>query len=321
MPQLHSVTFWILVSVIAVLAIAPLIFVVLEKAGKLTPALRTDLWTRYKSWLFLAPLMTLPFVFGGLIAILAMGVLGAACYREFARATGLFRQRLVSSLVALGGVLITFAVADHWYDFFTALTSLVVSAIVIFSLFEDQPKGYIQRVALGVLAYLIFGVSLAHFSYLANDRLGPPLQLAIVLCVALNDVFAYCTGKAFGRRKLAPNTSPNKTVGGALGALVLTTALFALLAHFIFRGTVLDHPLHLVTMGALLSLTGMWGDLVMSSIKRDLGVKDLAATIPGHGGLLDRFDSLLFVGPALFHYIGYFRGVGLDQPVRIFSGG
>jgi phosphatidate cytidylyltransferase len=58
----------------------------------------------------------------------------------------------------------------------------------------------------------------------------------------------------------------------------------------------------------------------MSSIKRDLGIKDMATTIPGHGGLLDRFDSLLFVGPALFHYIQYFRGVGVDTPVRVFTG-
>jgi phosphatidate cytidylyltransferase len=136
----------------------------------------------------------------------------------------------------------------------------------------------------------------------------------------MNDIFAYCSGKLFGRRKLAPQTSPNKTIGGALGALVLTTALFATLGHFIFQGTLLDHPRHLLILGALLSLTGQWGDLVMSSVKRDLGIKDMAATIPGHGGLLDRFDSLIFVGPALFHYIGYYLGVGLDQPARLFSG-
>ena len=136
----------------------------------------------------------------------------------------------------------------------------------------------------------------------------------------MNDIFAYCSGKMFGRRKLAPRTSPNKTVGGALGAIVLTTALFATLAHFIFAGTVLDQPFHLIMLGVLLSLTGQWGDLVMSSIKRDLGIKDMAATIPGHGGLLDRFDSLIFVGPALFHYIGYFLGVGLDAPSRIYFG-
>lgn len=99
---------------------------------------------------------------------------------------------------------------------------LTASAIVIFALFADEPKGYIQRVALGLLAFMLFGDCLGHFSYFANDRLGPPIQLAILLCVELNDVFAYCTGKMFGRRKLAPQTSPNKTIGGALGALILT---------------------------------------------------------------------------------------------------
>ena len=317
---MHPVSFWIVVSIAAVLAITPLIFLVLDKAGKLTPALSGDMWTRYKSWLVLAPLMVVPLVAGRLPAVLGVGVLSALCYREFARATGLFRERLVSALVALGGVLVTFAIADNWLGFFDALMSLVVCAVVIFSLFSDQPKGYIQRVALGVLAFMLFGILLGNFSFFANDRLGPPLQLSILLCVELNDVFAYCTGKIFGRRKLAPNTSPNKTIGGALGAAVLTTALFATLGHFVFRGTVLDSPLHLIALGLLLSLTGQWGDLVMSSIKRDLGIKDMAATIPGHGGLLDRFDSLIFVGPAMFHYLAYFGGLSLDLRARVFTG-
>ena len=318
LPAVHPVTLWILVAIGAALLLAPLVFVALQ--SRLSRELSNDLWMRYKSWLILTPLMIAPLVAGRLFAILGVGVLAALCYREFARATGLFRERLVSGLVALGLVLITFAIADHWYGFFLALQSLIVSAIVIFALFSDQPRGYIQRIALGVLAFMLFGVALGHFSYFANDVLGTPLQLAILLCVELNDVFAYCTGKLFGRRKLAPQTSPNKTIGGALGALVLTTALFAMLGHWIFAGTVLDQPIHLVTMGLLLSATGQWGDLVMSSIKRDLGIKDMAATIPGHGGLLDRFDSLLFVGPALFHYIGYFIGVGLGEPARVFSG-
>ncbi len=317
---LHPVSFWIAGSVAAVLGITPLVFLLLEKAGKLAPALRADVWTRYKSWLVLAPLMVVPLIVGRIPAILGVGLLAAMCYREFARATGLFRERLVSALVALGIVLVTFAIADNWLGFFHALMSLVVCAVVVFSLFSDQPKGYIQRVALGVLAFMFFGVSLGHFSFLANDRLGTPLQLAILVCIEMNDIFAYCTGKAFGRRKLSPNTSPNKTLGGALGAAVLTTALFATLGHFIFRGTALDSPVHLIALGVLLSLTGQWGDLVMSSIKRDLGIKDMAATIPGHGGLLDRFDSLIFVGPAMFHYLAYFGGLSLDLPARVFTG-
>ncbi|MCE9609424.1 MAG: phosphatidate cytidylyltransferase [Chthoniobacter sp.] len=317
---LHPVSFWIAASIGGVLAITPLLFLLLEKVGKLPPALKTDVWTRYRSWLVLAPVMVIPLLVGRLPAILGVGLLATLCYREFARATGLFRQRLVSALVALGGLLVTFAIADNWLGLFDALMSLIVCAIVIFSLFADQPKGYIQRVALGVLAFMFFGVSLGHFSFLANDRLGRPLQLAILACIELNDIFAYCCGKAFGRRKLSPITSPNKTIGGALGALVLTSALFATLAHFIFKGTVIDQPVHLLALGALLSLTGQWGDLVMSSIKRDLGIKDMAATIPGHGGLLDRFDSLIFVGPALFHYLAYFGGLSLDLPTRVFTG-
>ena len=159
----HPVSFWVSASIAAVLAITPLLFLLLEKADKLTPALRTDVWMRYKSWLVLAPLMVIPLLAGRLPAILGVGVLAALCYREFARATGLFRERLVSALVALGILLATFAIADNWLGLFDALMSLIVCAIVIFSLFSDQPKGYIQRVALGVLAFMFFGVSLGHF--------------------------------------------------------------------------------------------------------------------------------------------------------------
>ena len=317
---LHPVAFWITVGIVVVLAITPLIFLGLGKAGKLSEKLHEDLWTRYKSWLFLAPLMIAPLLIHRLTAILGVGILSLLCYREFARATGLFRHRAISAVVALGILLLTFAAADHWYAFFVALSSLTISLLVIVALFADQPKGYIQRVALGVLAFSFFGVCLGHYGYFANDKAGQAFLLAILLCVELNDVFAYCSGKLFGRRKLAPNTSPNKTIGGAIGAAILTSALFAALAHQIVAGTALDRHWHLLALGLLLSLTGQFGDLVMSSIKRDLGVKDLGATIPGHGGLLDRFDSLIFVGPAMFHYIGYFLGVGLDQPVRVFTG-
>jgi phosphatidate cytidylyltransferase len=139
--------------------------------------------------------------------------------------------------------------------------------------------------------------------------------------VELNDVFAYIVGKSLGRRKLCPNTSPNKTIGGALGALVLTTFLAALLAHYIFAGTPLDQWMWLLLLGLIVSLAGQLGDLMLSSIKRDLGIKDMGALIPGHGGLLDRFDSLLLVAPAVFHYVGFFVGFGLDQPKRIITGG
>jgi phosphatidate cytidylyltransferase len=138
--------------------------------------------------------------------------------------------------------------------------------------------------------------------------------------VELNDIFAYICGHLFGRRKFAPNTSPNKTIGGAIGAIVLTTPLVAIGAHFIWFGTALDMPVPLVGLGIIISIVGQFGDLMLSSIKRDLSLKDTSKLIPGHGGILDRFDSLILVAPAVFHYVNYFVGSAGGQPQRIFTG-
>ncbi|MAE62853.1 MAG: phosphatidate cytidylyltransferase [Phycisphaeraceae bacterium] len=316
----HVVTRGIVIGVATLLVLTPIIIAILKVARRIDEPLQGELYRRYVSWLVLAPLMLGPIVLGRLWTIGAVVLLSLLCYREFARTTGLFRHRLLSGVVVLGLLAIGFAVADHWYAFFVALPSLTICLLVVAGLVADQPSGYIQRVALSVFSLLLFGVCLGHLAYFANDRLFRPLMLLILLSVELNDVFAFVVGKSIGRRRFAPNTSPNKTLAGALGAAILTTVLFATLAHFVFAGTVMDGPVHLVTMGLLLSVCGQFGDLVLSSIKRDLGIKDMAATIPGHGGLLDRFDSLLLVAPVLFHYIGYVRGIGLDQPERIFSG-
>jgi phosphatidate cytidylyltransferase len=314
----NPATAGITVFLAALLAITPVVFAILQRMGRLTPTLRKELYARYFSWLVIVPLMVVPVLLGRFWTIAAFGLLSLFAYREFARVTGFFRNRLLSATVVLGILCMFAAIADHWYGFFAALPSLFISLLVITAVMQDQPKGYLQRVALAIFGFALFGICLGHMAYFANDANGRPILLLILLCVELNDVLAFCCGKFFGRRKLAPATSPGKTWGGALGALVLTTTIFAFIGQFVFAGTLLAAPIHLLTMGALLSFTGQLGDLVISSVKRDLGIKDMGTTIPGHGGILDRFDSLLFVGPALFHYIGYFVGIGLDQPVRLF---
>jgi len=220
----------------------------------------------------------------------------------------------------IGILLITFAALDNWYRLFVALFPLTVALIAIGGLIPDQPKGYIQRVGLGVLGFALFGSALGNLGYMANDWNYRPILLLVIFAVELNDIFAYICGHLFGHRKFVPNTSPNKTVGGALGAIVLTTPLFALGAHFVWFGTTLDTLVRLLGLGIIVSIVGQFGDLMLSSIKRDLGLKDTAKLIPGHGGILDRFDSLILVAPAVFHYVNYFVGFAVGQPQQIFTG-
>src|SRR6266545_6230325 len=242
----------------------------------------------------LAPLLIfIPILAGAFWTILAVVTLSFLCYREYARITGLFRERTISLIVVIGILFITFAALDNWYRLFVALFPLTVALIATGGLILDQPKGYIQRVGLGVLGFALFGSALGNLGYMANDWNYRPILLLIIFAVELNDIFAYICGHLFGHRKFVPNTSPNKTVGGALGAIVLTAPLFALGAHFVWFGTPLDMPVRLIGLGIIVSVVGQFGDLMLSSIKRDLGLKDTAKLIPGHGGILDRFDSLI----------------------------
>jgi len=309
------------VGILGLFVLAPVLIVLLRRAGKVDVKHYDELMKRYRSWLVLATIMIVPVLLGAAWTILGVGLLSILCYREYARATGLFRERLMSLLVAVGILAVTFSVLDHWYELFMALFPLTVGTIAAVAILDDRPRGYIQRVALAVLAFVLFGACLGHLGYFANDPQFRPILFWLIVSVEMNDVFAYLTGKAFGRRKLAPRTSPNKTVGGAIGALVLTTVLAAFVGHFVFKGEVLDRPSRLIELGVIISICGQLGDLLISSIKRDLDIKDMGILFPGHGGWLDRFDSLILVAPAVFHFVGYFRGIGLDEPARILTGG
>lgn len=316
------VTVWITAGIAVVLVLAPLLVLLLSATGRLSAERRTKILTTWRSWLVLAPAIVVPVLLGAAWVIGAAAILALACFREFARVTGLFREHAIVAVVVVAIAALYFAVLDHWYEFFVALGPLSTVLVAAVAILPDRPPGYIQRVALGVLAIALFGGGLGHLAYFANDAHYRPLILWLVLGVEMNDVFAFTAGRLFGRRKLCPNTSPGKTVAGALGAFVGTTALVALLGRPVFAGTPLASPIHLVALGAIVSVAGQLGDLALSSIKRDVGVKDTGTLIPGHGGLLDRFDSLLLAAPAVFHYVGYFRpGVGLDQAARIITGG
>ena len=319
----HPVTVGVVAAIVVGLLTASILISVLKRANKITPDTHQELLNRTRSWYVLAAALAIPILLGAAWVCGFFLLLSLFCFREYSRATGLDASRTAVTSVIVAILVTYFAALDHWMGLFTTSWALGICLIAVVALIPDTPQGYIQRVALAIVGFALFGVSLGHLAFISNDTLFRPILLWILLCTELNDIFAFITGKAFGRRKLLPNTSPNKTWGGAIGALILTSLLSSFIGHFVFNGTTLDQIQHLVTLGVLFSVLGQCGDLVVSSIKRDLGVKDMSSVIPGHGGLLDRFDSLLLVAPVIFHYINYFKtdGIGGDQAVRILSGG
>ena len=310
----------ILVLVIGgILIAAPLVMLLLARLGRTSAAMRGELLRRYLSWLVIAPAVIVPVLLGAAWTIGVVFVLSILCYREFARATGLFREKVMSAMVVIGIAAVTFATLDHWYNFFVALTPLMIILTAAVALLADRPKGYVQRVGLASLSFLLFGVCLAHLGLFANDVRYRGMLLLLFVVIAMNDVFAFVVGKSIGGPKLCPNTSPNKTISGALGALVLSTLLFAALGHFVFEGTPVAAPHHLILLGAIVSIAGQCGDLTISSVKRDVGIKDMGNVLPGHGGVLDRCNSLLLSAPAAFHYLRYYAQVAVDGPTRVFT--
>lgn len=317
----HPLTLWLSVGVAGLLLTAVVAIALLARSGRIEAALRRELWLRTRSWLLLIAAVWLPVLAGAFWAVLAFWFASLWCYREYARATGLFREALLSAIIVLAICFLYLAVLDHWYGFFMALGPLGLVTIAAITIPLDRPAGYIQRTGLALFGFLLLGVAIGHLAYMTNDWHYRPLVLLILVSVGISDVAAFTVGKLIGRRRLLPATSPNKTLAGALGALVVTAAFFTLASQPLFEGTAIAGWLPRLGLGLLVGLLAQLGDLMLSSIKRDIGIKDMGRSIPGHGGLLDRMNSLLLVAPAVFHYVGYFNGIGSDQAQRIFTGG
>ena len=200
----HPVTRGITGAAVLVVLLACAAIAVLSATGKVSPALRRELWLRTGSWAVLLPLMLGPVLWGRAPTIVFVCVLGLLCLREYDRATGLFRDLLMAGTTALGIVAVNAAALDRWYGLFMALAPLTVIVLAVVSIPFDRPAGYVQRVGLALFAFTLFGAGLGHLSFLANDAGYRPIVMMLLTTVALNDVLAFTFGKALGGPKLFP---------------------------------------------------------------------------------------------------------------------
>ena len=158
------------------------------------------------------------------------------------------------------------------------------------------PAEFIKRISAAAMAIFYVPFLAGFIVLLANDEHRVNRILTLVVLVACNDTFAYLSGVLFGKRPLAPHISPKKTWEGLIGAFVATTLISSLVFHF-----VVEKPWWLgLIFGILGVATATAGDLIESAIKRDLNIKDMGSLLPGHGGVMDRIDSVLFTAPSVW---------------------
>jgi len=195
-------------------------------------------------------------------------------------------------LVVLSAMLVAWLVADvPSFSPLLSLGALLVAAAVVLGRHRSIPPAL--AAPFGVL---YVGVP---FGLLANLRstAGWKMTMLLLAVVIVSDSLQYYTGRLFGRRPLAPRVSPKKTVEGAVGGVVAATLFMMAAGPALLPAT---SPAMLAGVGPVLALLGISGDLFESQLKRIAGLKDSSHLIPGHGGVLDRVDALLFVTPAFF---------------------
>jgi phosphatidate cytidylyltransferase len=158
------------------------------------------------------------------------------------------------------------------------------------------PADFIKRVSASTLAIFYIPFLAGFIVLLAHDKNGMARIVTLVVLVACNDTFAYIFGVLFGKHRLAPHISPKKTWEGLIGSLVATTIAASLVFHY----GVHKHWWLGLLIGLMGVATATAGDLIESALKRDLNIKDMGSLLPGHGGVLDRIDSVLFTAPAVW---------------------
>ncbi len=201
--------------------------------------------------------------------------------------------------------------ALEWYGMFIIFVPVYLFLFVPLRMVLSGNTSNFLRAA-GVLHWGVMTTvfSLSHLGFLLMlpatesnpNGSGAALVLYVIILTQLNDVAQFMWGKALGSRRVVPTVSPNKTWEGLIGGVLTTTALGTVLAIFMT-------PLSLwqgVFAGLGIGIFGFVGDVCVSAVKRDLGIKDTSQMLPGHGGVLDRVDSLTYTAPLFFHYIYYF---------------
>jgi phosphatidate cytidylyltransferase len=235
-------------------------------------------------------------------AVAAVSLLALYEFVTLGRKKGYDIPVVLCLLIALV-IMAAFVLDDLSVEIGMYITLLAIPAAHVFT--RKDIDNALPSTAVAVLATMYVGMLGGSLIRLRGDfPEGPRLVGFLLFVVWLGDAGAYYTGKRFGKHKLSPRISPKKTVEGLAGG-VITSVIAAVIIHFTFLDEV--PAIHAAIVGAILSVAGVIGDLAESLWKRSAAVKDSGTLIPGHGGFLDRLDSILYTAPILYIYWAFVK--------------
>ncbi len=278
---------------------------------RLTPAPDSELRQRLRSWWLIVALCSLALAFSRTIALVFFAMVSFLALKEYLTLIPTRRtDRRVLFWAYLSIPVQYFWIHVAWYGMFIIFIPVYLFLLLpVAMVLIGETQGHLR--AAGTLHWGLMSMvfSLSHLAYLLvlpqgeyPQVSGAGLVLFLLLLTELNDVAQYCWGKLLGKHKISPLVSPNKTVEGFVGGVATTVLLSVLLGPWLTPFTGSDA----VLAGLLIAVAGFFGDLSLSALKRDLGIKDSGRLLPGHGGILDRVDSLTYTAPLFFHFIRYF---------------
>jgi len=300
---------WVFGAIVALLVVATLIVAWMRRGD--STGKHAELAARVRSWWVLVFVFAAAISFRRGIAIAFFALLSFLALKEYLSLIPTRRtDRRVLFWVYLCVPLQYFWIWREWYNLFLIFIPVWAFLFVAMRMVMRGDTRDFLRAAGSIhwgLMTMVFGLSHLAFLLVLPDGKAVPahgaaLLLFVVLLTELNDVLQYLWGRTLGRHKVLESVSPKKTVEGLVGGVLSTTVVAFLLAPVLTPLT----PTDSIAVGLMIGIGGFLGDVTISALKRDIGVKDSGSLIPGHGGILDRIDSLLFTAPLFFHFMAYF---------------
>lgn len=250
------------------------------------------------------PLLILVVKLGGIPLLIGVIVITSIGLYELYTAFQIKNSR-INILFEILLSIILLIIMDQFPKFILMYITLLFFIHFIYQIFTNNPS--FKNGLLGFIGIYYISFLLGHILLFNNILYGEYFIWFVFLIAFSTDTFAYFTGLYLGRKKLCPNISPKKTIEGSIGGIL--GSLLICVFYGIYLNNLLGSDIllrHFIVMGVLASIISQFGDLTASLIKRNFGIKDFGKIFPGHGGILDRFDSIIFTAPIVYYYINIF---------------